>query len=73
MRYLPIYCSSIRSPVLLSVEQALSKLERLLSKAEARSLEALDRSIAEALEVITREDAGGVDHCGYGVAPAQAC
>jgi transposase len=66
--YLPSY-----SPDLSPIEEAFSKLKHLLRKAEARTREALEKAIAEALELITHEDATGYfSHCGYGVAVAQA-
>ena len=66
--YLPSY-----SPDLSPIEEAFSKLKHLLRKAEARTREALEKAIAEALELITHEDATGYfSHCSYGVAVAQA-
>ena len=66
--YLPSY-----SPDLSPIEEAFSKLKHLLRKAEARTCEALEKAIAEALDRITHEDATGYfSHCGYGVAVARA-
>ena len=67
--YLPSY-----SPALSPIEEAFSKLKQSLRKTRARTREALERVIAEALELITAKDARGYfTHCGYGTAtgPAQ--
>jgi len=66
--FLPPY-----SPDLSPVEEASSKLKGLSRKAEARTREALERAIAEALGAITASDAEGYfAHCGYGIAAARA-
>lgn len=59
--YLPAY-----SPDLSPIEHAFSKLKALLRRAAARTQEALDQAIAQALEQITPADARGwFAHCGY--------
>jgi len=50
--YLPPY-----SPDLNPIEKAWAKLKQLLRSAKARSKEALDQAITEALKLITAEDA----------------
>jgi transposase len=61
--YLPAY-----SPDLSPIEEAFSKLKHLLRKAGARTIEALEGAIANALTVITDFDAQGYfTHCGYGL------
>ncbi|MGH7593088.1 MAG: IS630 family transposase [Gemmatimonadales bacterium] len=50
--YLPPY-----SPDLNPIEKAWAKLKQLLRSAKARTKEALDQAITEALELITAEDA----------------
>lgn len=59
--YLPSY-----SPDLSPIELAFSKLKAILRRKEARTAEALQQAIAEALEAITAQDARGwFTHCGY--------
>jgi transposase len=59
--YLPAY-----SPDLSPIELAFSKLKTLLRRAAARTSEALEQAIAQALEQITARDAHGwFAHCGY--------
>ncbi len=59
--YLPSYL-----PDLSPIEEASSKLKGLLRRAEARSREALERAIADALDAISPSDAQGYfAHCGY--------
>jgi transposase len=59
--FLPPY-----SPDLNPIEQAFSKLKESLRRAEARTHQALEAAIAEALESITQRDsAGWFAHCGY--------
>jgi transposase len=59
--YLPSY-----SPDLSPIEPAFSKLKALLRRKEARTTEALQQAIAEALDAITPADARGwFTHCGY--------
>jgi transposase len=50
--YLPPY-----SPDLNPIEKAWAKLKQLLRSAKSRSKEALDQAIAEALKLLTPEDA----------------
>ena len=59
--YLPPY-----SPDLNPIEEAFSKIKRILRKAEARSREALIEAMGKALDAITSQDARGFfEHCGY--------
>ena len=59
--YLPPY-----SPDLNPIEEAFSKIKRILRKAEARSREALVEAMGKALDAITTHDARGFfEHCGY--------
>ena len=59
--FLPPY-----SPDLNPIEHAFSKLKATLRRKAARTREALERAIAEALEAITPSDAlGWFRHCGY--------
>jgi transposase len=61
--YLPPY-----SPDLNPIEQAWSKLKQLLRTAKARTTEALDQAMTEALKAITAENAAAwFRHCGYRV------
>ncbi len=61
LMYLPAY-----SPDLNPIEEAFSKIKRLLRKAEARSREALLDAIGAAISAITDQDARGFfEHCGY--------
>jgi transposase len=61
LQYLPPY-----SPDLSPIERCWSKLKTSLRKAKARTREALDRAIAEALTLITEADARGwFTHAGY--------
>ena len=60
--YLPSY-----SPDLSPIEQAFSKLKELLRRAEARTQQALEAALAEALDAISSSDAlAYFAHCGYG-------
>ncbi len=60
--YLPSY-----SPDLSPIEQAFSKLKALLRRAEARTQQALEAALAEALDAISSSDAlAYFAHCGYG-------
>jgi transposase len=64
--YLPPY-----SPDLNPIEKAWSKLKQLLRTAKARTAEALDQAIAEALTAITADNAlAWFQHCGYRVQPS---
>ncbi|WP_244421975.1 IS630 family transposase [Ktedonobacter racemifer] len=59
--YLPSY-----SPDLSPIEQAFSKVKTCLRRKGARTREALQQAIAEALEAVTAQDAHGwFTHCGY--------
>jgi transposase len=59
--YLPPY-----SPDFNPIEKAWSKLKQLLRAAKARTAEALDQAITEALKAITAENAAAwFRHCGY--------
>lgn len=61
--YLPPY-----SPDLSPIEGAFAKLKAWLRQAGARTREALEQAVAEALDTITPEDAHGFfRHCGYRV------
>ena len=61
--YLPPY-----SPDFNPIEQAWSKVKQLLRAAKARTLEALESAIAEALAAVTSENASAwFAHCGYGL------
>jgi transposase len=58
--YLPPY-----SPDLAPIERCWSKLKSILRTAKARTREALDEAIAQALATITASDARGwFQHCG---------
>ena len=59
--YLPAY-----SPDLNPIEEAFSKIKRLLRKAEARTRETLVEAIGKALSAVTTEDAlGFFEYCSY--------
>jgi transposase len=59
--FLPSY-----SPDLNPIEEAFSKIKNLVRKAQARTREALNEAISEAMSAITLEDvAGWFSHCGY--------
>lgn len=61
--YLPPY-----SPDLNPIEQAWSKFKQFLRAAKARTAEALEQAIAEALQTITADNAAAwFRHCGYGI------
>jgi transposase len=54
------------SPDLSPIEDAFSKVKMLLRRASARSREALQEAIAQALNLMTAHDARGwFTHCGY--------
>lgn len=60
--FLPAY-----SPDLSPIEEAFSKLKAYLRRVGARTREALEEAIAQALTTITAHDAlGWFGHCGYG-------
>lgn len=59
--FLPSY-----SPDLNPIEEAFSKIKNIVRKAGARTREALDEAMGEALGAVTLEDvAGWFSHCGY--------
>jgi transposase len=59
--FLPPY-----SPDYAPIEQALSKIKAYLRQCAARTQDALDAAIADALEEVTAQDARGwFAHCGY--------
>ena len=61
--YLPPY-----SPDLNPIEQAWSKIKQVLRSLKARTAEALENAVAEALKTITAENAiAWFAHCGYGL------
>ena len=61
--YLPPY-----SPDFNPIEKAWSKLKQLLRTAKARTAEALQQAIAEALKAVTADNAAAwFRHCGYRV------
>jgi transposase len=61
--YLPPY-----SPDLNPIEQAWSKVKQILRSLKARSAEALETAVAQALNAITAENAiAWFAHCGYGL------
>jgi transposase len=61
--YLPPY-----SPDFNPIEPAWSKIKQLLRSAKARTVEALEQAIAEALAAITPENASAwFSHCNYGL------
>lgn len=54
------------SPDFNPIEEAFSKIKNLVRKAGARTREALNEAISEAMSAITLEDvAGWFSHCGY--------
>jgi transposase len=59
--FLPSY-----SPDLNPIEEAFSKIKNIVRKAGARTREALNEAIAEALAAVRLEDVSGwFSHCGY--------
>ena len=59
--YLPSY-----SPDLNPIEEAFSKIKRIVRKAEARAKEALIEAIGSALSAVSSRDARSFfEHCGY--------
>lgn len=59
--FLPSY-----SPDMNPIEEAFSKIKSIVRKAAARTREALDEAIANAMSAVTLEDvAGWFSHCGY--------
>lgn len=60
VKFLPPY-----SPDLSPIELCWSKLKQFLRSCEARTLEALDQALTEAVNYITEDDASGwFNHCG---------
>jgi transposase len=60
--YLPPY-----SPDLNPIEKAWSKFKKSLRDAKARTKEALDQGVTDALKTITSDNAAAwFHHCGYG-------
>jgi hypothetical protein len=54
------------SPDLYPIEEAFSKIKNIVRKAQARTREALEEVMGEALSAVTLEDAAGwFLHCGY--------
>ena len=54
------------SPDFSPIEQAWSQLNTTLRPGAARSYDALNEALPEAIDWITRQDAKNwVDHCGY--------
>jgi transposase len=61
--YLPPY-----SPELSPIEEAFSKIKRLLPEAQGRSRQALLEAMGKALDAVSAQDAKGFfEHCGYRV------
>jgi len=61
--YLPPY-----SPDFNPIEQCWSKVKQILRTLKARTSEALEQAVAQALAVITPDNARGwFAHCGYGI------
>lgn len=59
--FLPAY-----SPDFSPIEEAFSKVKTFLRRQEARTREALQEALAQALELVTEADARGwFTHCGY--------
>ena len=59
--FLPPY-----SPDMNPIEEAFSKIKNIVRKAAARTREALDEAISDALAAVTLEDVEGwFSHCGY--------
>jgi transposase len=65
LHFLPSY-----SPDFSPIELAFAKIKTALRRAGARSKEALEEAIAQAIDLITAQDAQGFfRHCGYDVSP----
>jgi transposase len=59
--FLPSY-----SPDMSPIEEAFSKIKAILRRVEARTREALEAAIAQAIDLVTTADAHGFfRHCGY--------
>jgi hypothetical protein len=64
-------CSALCSLDYSPIEETFSKLKAFLRRVGARTHEALQEAIGQALETVTAQDAHGwFNHCGY--RPAQA-
>ena len=67
--YLPAY-----SPDLSPIEEAFSKVKRLLRKAQGRSRQALLEAMGKALDALSTQDAKGFfEHCGYRASGQSFC
>jgi len=67
--YLPPY-----SPDLNPIEKAWSKFKKYLRDAKARTKEALDQAVTDALKTITADNAAAwFRHCGYGTQQLSFC
>lgn len=63
--FLPPY-----SPGLNPIENCWSKLKAILKDLGARALEALDKAIAQTMDLITPADAAAwLQHCGHAIQP----
>ncbi len=61
-----VYLLPYSSPDLNPIEEAFSKVKRLLREAQARTREALIEAMGQALSAVTDRDARGFfKHCGY--------
>jgi transposase len=61
LRFLPAY-----SPDFSPIEEMFSKVKAFLRRLKARTREALEEAIAQALLTVTSQDAHGwFEHCGY--------
>jgi transposase len=57
------------SPDFSPIEQCWSKIKSYLRGAKARTAEALDKALAQAIKLVTRADIRGwFKHCGYSLA-----
>jgi len=66
-----LFCLPAYSPDYSPIEETFSKLKAFLRRVGARTHEALQEAIGQALEKVTAQDAlGWFIHCGY--RPAQA-
>jgi transposase len=61
-----VFLPSYYSPDLNPIEEAFSKIKNIVRSAGARTREALNEVMSEALSAVTLEDvAGWFSHCGY--------
>ena len=61
-----LFLPSYSPPDLNPIEEAFSKVKNIVRKAAARTREALDEVMGDALSAVTLEDvAGWFSHCGY--------